>query len=194
MKSDVITVTNSETNMEEVLEQVEKVASFKNLSHKDALHLRLLTEEAMGMMRSVAGEVKGKFWIEDEQDLFRIHLQADKNMSAEQREQLISASSSGKNEAARGFMGKIRTFFEPLEDFPLIIDVSGIDSPNIYADISWSMRAYERQIQKGMEQNRKGAAEAWDELEKSVISHIADDVKVSILGRDVEMVIEKKIN
>ena len=44
-----------------------------------------------------------------------------------------------------------------------------------------------------LEQKRKGAAEAWDELEKSVVAHVADDVKVSIHGRTVEMVIIKAL-
>ncbi len=37
------------------------------------------------------------------------------------------------------------------------------------------------------------AREAWDELEKSVVAKVADDVKVSILGRVVEMIILKKL-
>ena len=40
---------------------------------------------------------------------------------------------------------------------------------------------------------QEGAKEAWDELEKSVVSKIADDVKVSIEGRRVEMVIIKRV-
>ena len=42
-------------------EQAEKVAAYKGLSPKGALHLRLLTEEMMGMMRSITGEKEGKF-------------------------------------------------------------------------------------------------------------------------------------
>ena len=37
------------------------------------------------------------------------------------------------------------------------------------------------------------AKDAWDELEKSVVGHIADDVKVFISGRTVEMTIIKKM-
>ena len=35
--------------------------------------------------------------------------------------------------------------------------------------------------------------EAWDELEKSVVSHVADEVKVSIRSGTVEMIIYKKL-
>ena len=65
MKTDVIVVSSNGERMEEALAQVEKVAAFKGLSGKNALHLRLLTEEMMGMMRSITGETEGQFWIED---------------------------------------------------------------------------------------------------------------------------------
>ena len=38
----------------------------------------------------------------------------------------------------------------------------------------------------------EAARQAWDELEKSVVAHVADDVKVSIRGSVVEMTIFKK--
>ena len=66
MKTDVITVSSKGKRMESALAQVDKLAAYKGLSPKDALHLRLLTEEMMGMMRSITGETNGEFWIEDE--------------------------------------------------------------------------------------------------------------------------------
>ena len=35
------------------------------------------------------------------------------------------------------------------------------------------------------------ATEAWDELERSIIANIADDVKVKILGNKVEIIVFK---
>ena len=194
MKSDVIIVTSKGAQTEAALKQIEKVAEYKDLSHKNALHLRLLTEEAMGLMRAITGNVEGKFWIEEDKDEFKLHLQVETDMDENQRKQLISASSSGQNEAAKGIMGKIRSFFEPEEGIPMFIDYSMVDYPSSYPYyMDWSLREYERQVQASMEKERKGAAEAWDELEKSVISHLADDVKVSIKGRNVEMTIYKKM-
>ena len=74
MKTDVIRVTNAEGGVRAALNQVEKVAAYKGLSGKSALHLRLLTEEMMGMMRSITGEVEGKYWIEEEDGLYALHL------------------------------------------------------------------------------------------------------------------------
>ena len=66
MQTDVILISSNGTAMENALAQADLVADYKHLSHQEALHLRLLTEEMVGMMRSITGETKGKFWIEDE--------------------------------------------------------------------------------------------------------------------------------
>ena len=193
MKTDVIVVSNKGDKLDAALAQVEKVAGYKNLSHKSALHLRLLAEEMLGMMNSVAGNVEGEFWIEDENDVYQLHLQVETDMDSEKRKQLISASTSGQNEANRGIMGKIRAFFEPEDNFPVYFDSSVFPESNMYETTSWSMSLYREQLELYLRQDRKGAQEAWDELEKSVVAHVADDVKVAIRGRTVEMTIVKKM-
>ena len=195
MKTDVIVVSSKGDQMETALKLADKTAVFKELSAKNALHLRLLTEEMMGMIRSVAGDVEGKFWIEDEDGVFKLTLKAEGRLSEAKRAQLLSASSSGKNEATRGIMGKIRAFFEPDDEYPAFFIMSLADgSGAAYGEMSWSLDLYREEVMKSVEENREGAKEAWDELEKSVVSHVADDVKVSIRGRDIEMVIYKKMD
>ena len=189
MKSDVIAVSSARDNTDAVMLQAEKVAAYQGLSSKNALHLRLLAEEMMSMMRAIAGDVDGDFWIENAGDQYELHLRVVTAMDMFKRERLLAASTSGKNEANRGFMGKIRALFEPMEDVPIFFDMS---MDGLGADSTWTMHAYQEQIRSYVEENRPGAADAWDELEKSVVAHLADDVKVSINGREVEMVIYKK--
>ena len=89
-------------------------------------------------------------------------------------------------------MGRIRSFFEPVADVPMFS--SGFaGAPQLYDNYEWSMMDYRMQLMKYLAQNAKGAKEDWDELEKSVVAHVADDIKVSILGRTVEMTIVKKL-
>ena len=200
MKSDVITVSSRGTQMEKALSQVEKVASYKGLTGKNALHLRLLAEEMMGMMRSITGETEGKFWLEDEENVYQLHLQVATRMDSGKRDQLLSASSTGKNESAKGLMGRLRDFFDRGADE----DIASFSSPLLYSDAyehsstptldwEWSMMKYEDALSYRVQQNDSAAKEAWDELEKSVVAKVADDVKVSIRGRVVEMTIIKKI-
>ena len=54
------------------------------------------------------------------------------------------------------------------------------------------MRRYEDVLSARVEQD-SAAREAWDELEKSVVKNVADDVKVAISGGYVEMIILKKL-
>ena len=194
MKTDVIRVSSSGRHMQAALAQAEKVAAYKELSPRNALHLRLLTEEAMGMMRSITGETTGDFWIEDEGDVYQLHLTVTTRMTPEKRETLLEASTSGKNEATRGFMGKVRAFFQSPSDLPAFsTGFVGAGAPLSYRNYVWSMEDYRSQLQMYRAQNREGAQAAWDELEKSVVAHVADDVKVSIQGRTVEMTILKKM-
>ena len=87
------------------------MAAYSDLSAKNALHLRLLSEEMLSMMRSITGEVSGKFWIERDEDICKLNLIVDMALNKEKRQQLLSVSSSGKNDATRSLMGRLRDFF-----------------------------------------------------------------------------------
>jgi hypothetical protein len=201
MKTDVIVVSSRGKQMESALAQVDKVAEYKGLSPRGAIHLRLLAEEMMGMMRSLTSETEGSFWIEDEDGVYRLHLQVSTTMDSIKREQLLSASTSGKNESARGLMGRLRDFFDRGADEDIAAVTSPLLLPDMYAhhsspmlDYEWSMIEYQDALSARLGQDNAQVREAWDELEKSVVAHVADDVKVSIRGRQVEMTIIKKLD
>ncbi len=195
MKTDVISVSSRGEGLEKVLQQVEKVAAYKDLSPKNTLHLRLLAEELVGMMRSITGETKGEFWMEDDKNEFRLHLRTWTPMDFEKREQLLAASTSGKNEAARGLMGRLRDFFEQggqSSSLYLYGPEMGEFSGNPALGLEWSMLAYQRELEAASKNDEK-AREMWDELEKSVVTHVADEIKVSIRGEQAEMIIYIKM-
>ena len=162
------------------------------------MHLRLLTEEMMGLMQSVTGASEGEFWIEDEDGEYRLHLLVRTLLSTEKKEQLLSVSASGKNESAKGLMGRLREFF----DWGIDEDITSnsLFLPDMYEhtsspmlDWEWSMRQYETALSARVAKDEPGAQEAWDELEKSVVKKVADDVKVYIRRGTAEMVILKKL-
>ena len=200
MKTDVITVSSKGKQMETALKQAEKVAAYKELSPKDALHIRLLTEEMMGLMRSITGKTEGEFWIEDEDGECRLHLRVKTRLSSENREELLTVSTTGKNESAKGLMGRLRDFFDWGSEEELAAYSSPLLLPDMFEhtsspslDWEWSMVMYENALTERIEQNDAQAKEAWDELEKSVVKHVADDVRVYIRNGVVELVILKKI-
>ena len=198
MKTDVISVSGQKKMMETAIGQADKVAAYKGLSEKDAMHLRLLTEEMMGLMQSVTGADEGEFWIEDEDGEYRLHLLVRTLLSTEKKEQLLSVSASGKNESAKGLMGRLREFF----DWGIDEDITSnsLFLPDMYEhtsspmlDWEWSMRQYETALSARVAKEEPGAQEAWDELEKSVVKKVADDVKVYLRRGTAEMVILKKL-
>ena len=191
MKTDIMLISSDGSNMDAALAQVDKAAAYKGLSSKNTLYLRLLAEETMSMMRAITGNVEGEFWLEDEDQVYTLHLRVNSLITEKKREQLLSASTSGKNEATRGFMGKIRSFFEPSSSVPMFSAGFGAGSPQMYSNCIWSLDDYREQLRLCGEQDQAKAA--WDELEKSVVAHVADNVKVSIRGNSVEMILLKKL-
>ena len=51
----------------------------------------------------------------------------------------------------------------------------------------WSMKAYKSAIAE----HREEEPDKWDELEKSIMARLADEIKIFIRRNTVEMVIEK---
>ena len=202
MKTKVIEVNSAGEGINEALYQAEMVAQSYHLPHKDALHLRLLSEEMMGMLRSVTGEIAADFWIEEEDGVFGLHLSTSTHMYYQKKEELLSLSTSGKNAAAVGFMGKLRSIMETATmpeyaDSPDIISMgfAAAGTPGSYwlgASITdWTLSTYRAQIEDHKGEN-EDVKEAWDELERSIVAKLADEVSIGIRGNDVEMVIYKK--
>ncbi|MBP5618497.1 MAG: hypothetical protein J6X61_05065, partial [Clostridia bacterium] len=53
----------------------------------------------------------------------------------------------------------------------------------------WTMAFYKEELQQNMADEE--ASEAWDELEKSIVANVADDVRVSIAGKNVAITVYK---
>ena len=202
MRSDVIHVTNTGEGIADAVKQAELVAGYKDLPQKEAIHLVLLAEEMLGMMKALTGKQEADFWIDDDNRNFRLHLKAKTAMNAEMRKQLLAVSTSGDNIAAKGVMGKLRDLFNRLVE-PSAAPISGEyaagwASANLttaeaaaiaknYSSVAvnvWSFNRYKAS---------KAKDETWDELEKSIIANIADEVEIGIAEGVVEMIVYKKM-
>ena len=207
MRTDTIIVTNTGAGAHEAMEQAAAAAVFCGLSRKGALRLRLLTEEMLGMLREITGETEAKFWVESKEKKFELHLLARPLITEPMRKELLSVSSTGKNAAAVGVMGKLRDIIERAFDASETTDPSsyymqglllsntadGLDPMAYSANtnmVMWSMQKLKDSVAAAKESNAE-AMEEWDELEKSIIANLADEVSISIRGRDVEMTVFK---
>lgn len=203
MKTDVIVIAATGEGFDRVLSETERAAAYRGLTPKQALRLRLLAEEMTGMLRTLIGKEQFRYWVETEGKTFSLHLTGETLMNTDLRKELLNVSTSGKNEAAKGFMGRIREIFTAFSEASSenaaaaaaygcgYVDVTGYDasmdmSPNAML-YGWSLKAY----RDAVAQNKDRESEKWDELEKSITAKLADDVKIFIRGNTVEMVIEK---
>ena len=183
----------------------EEFAGLARLEKRDALRLCLLVEEALGMVKAMVDDFFGQMWFEGQDGDYAIHMELVSNMNADKKEELLSVSSTGENASARGFMGKIGDFVSrAMHSFTKAVDIygaetmrygivgtSGMDTPSMY-DMTpmWSLKQYRAGLESGRA-NSQDASAAWDELEKSIVANLADDVIVGVKGDRVELVITK---
>ena len=206
MQTEKIKVNSKGKGLAKVLNETERFASEQGYEKKYALHLRLLAEESLNMLRSLTGSFQGEFWIESQKDRCIMTIQA--KAPAKKRE-LMALSKSGENIMEKGVFNKIRAVFESfaynversenwelikegmnlmpydetLANDPLYFGSSGISQSQV-----WSLMKYKENVKHEADSNPV-ARKAWDELEKSIVANIASDVQVGVAGDKVKLVI-----
>ena len=198
MKSDICNLSPNVASLEAILAETERSASYANLDKKQTLRLRLLAEELVGMIPELLSFGTGSFWIENNDKLFELHtlLTPNSTMTSEKREKVLSVAKNGKNAAAKGIMNKIRLAAEfMLIDYSEVAAFTnpecefyamGATTSPVLPVSMWSLNAYRTKSAQ-----EKG--EKWDELEKSIIANIADDVIVGVQGKKVEIIVKKQL-
>ncbi len=213
MSTERIKITNigydDPAEMKTALNLTENFSHTLNLNAKMTSRLRLLTEEMLSMVRNITEEFVAEFYIEAEDNVCKFHLEAKSNLDYGKRRELLSVSTNGKNIAPVGIMEKIRGIFEAglynmEESFNLQAEYGGscldygmlgsIDADMSQAVYAWSMQKYKNSIDtQRQDEDNTAALDAWDELEKSIIANIADDVQVGVTKNGVELIITKSI-
>lgn len=193
MKSDVCELSVNATDLKTILKETAKSAAYRELDKKETYRLRLLAEELVEMLPALLRFSEGKFWVESEGKSFELHvtLRPNQLLTVERREKLLDVSTSKTNAAAVGIMAKIRLAAEfMLVDYERSASMSetfyipGTPSVVSLADPLWTLNAYR-------EGAKKAKGETWDELEKSIVANLADDVVVALQGGQVDIVVKK---
>ena len=196
MKSNVCKIENGTKDLAAILNESQRVAEYNGLTGKQTLQLRLLCEEIDGMLPNIIDEFDGSLWIELEDGVCKVHVSIEiPEFNSHKKEELINVAKNKKNVAAVGIVGKIRDAIETFflnEDTALALSAStsmatGYSECVDYAYL-WSLEKYRNSV------SEEKQAEAWDELEKSVIASVADDVIVGVRGKQADIVIIKKFS
>ena len=197
MKSNICKIENGTRDLGAILRESERVAEYNGLTNKQGLQLRLLCEEIDGMLPNIIDDFEGKLWIEYEDGLCKVYVSIKiPELTVDKKDELIDVAKNKKNAASVGIIGKIRNsienFFlnnEALDS--LSVSCGSTDMMVGYGDdvdyaYLWSLEQYRSFV------NKDEQAEAWDELEKSVIASVADDIIVGVKGKQADIVIVKK--
>ena len=205
MKSEIFMLNSDAGRMAAARYATEDFARALGLEKHDTLRLDLLTEETLSLVKALVNEFYGQLWFEAEGKRCEIHLQATADMNTDRREELLSVSSTGRNAAAKGFMamlkdvvsGAMHSFGRSMDNYGREVAKYGIVNP---ADVGgfavdamvpiWTLQTYRTGLEEQRVVNAE-AGEAWDELEKSIVGKLADDVIVGVKGDRIELVIVK---
>ena len=200
MKTTKITVNTHGDGMERALQESEKTGISCGLSPKELLRLRLLSEELFGMIRSITGNTQADYWLEYQNRHFSIHLQLSVRMTQDLYTELVDVSTSGKNVAVKGFMGNIKNMIAVMllpQNVNLLGSSLGLMSLGGSASqyngseaYNWSMSRYKAGLEDD-DTETDDKENASDELEKSIIASLSDEITVSIVGSRVEITIFK---
>ena len=196
MKSNVCKIENGTRDLAAIFAESERVAAYNGFTTKQTLQLRLLCEELDGMLPNIIGDFEGSLWIECTDGLCKVNVSIKiPEFNAKEKEDLIAIAKNKKNAAAVGIVGKIRNAIENFclsEETQMGFEAAGTFhlamgySEGVDYSYLWSLEQYRNSVKKETQ------AEAWDELEKSVIASVADDVVVGVRGKQAEIVITKK--
>ena len=199
MKSNVCKIENGLQDLEAILKESEKVAVYNELDRKQTLQLRLICEEIDGMLPNIIDDFNGDFWIEFENGVCKVNVSAKfSEFTAEKKNELIKVAKNKKNSSAVGIVGKIRSALENIfldEKFAQAFAMSAdaFHMSTAYGEIGdysyhWTLEQYRNSV-KSVEKT-----EEWDELEKSVIASVADDIIVGVKGKRADIIVIKKFD
>ncbi len=199
-----IYVNSDAKRYNEVYEQVDKSIEELQLNKKDALHMKLLYEESISMVKAITGDFTAIVWAEKYDGESWLRLVGKTNMNIDKKTDLMSVSSTGENALAVGFMGKVRDFVETgLLSYDGVmklqqkyngygmgisgcyLDTAVASNPDAFTGFMWTMDDYKKSLKEGNGEPETTAY--WDELEKSIVASIAKDVVVGVEKNQIEM-------
>ena len=195
MQSNVCKIEKGVKDLDAILKESEKVAVYNELNHKQTLQLRLLCEEIDGMLPKIIDDFDGDFWIDFEDGVCRVNLSIQfAKFTSNKKKELLSLAKDKKNASVKGIVAKVRAaieeFFLDEENINAMSMMSEFDGMTVGSCVEssyyWSLDQYKTAVRQAKK------AEAWDEIEKSVIASVADDVIVGVKGLHATITIVKK--
>lgn len=193
-KSKTITFDGSEKAVNAAIQEAERYSGSENLGKAMKLRIRLLSEELISMMRGLPNMKNGQFHIRRDGSDYEICFEADAKINKETRNSLVGVSSSNLNEAYTGIGGMVTQAIDSMM-LMSINDKNGVSKASMNAmeesigkaddDYKWSYNIYkEKEMQSQLEDDNSVNPE---ELGKSVLTKMSDDIRISVRTKHVSI-------
>ena len=198
MKTEKLWINGMIRRHMEAEEILQDFARETGITGRDFQHMNLLAEETMGMATQLLKDFDGEIWLERTPAGYDIILEADVRGGEDRPAAEL---------APEGFMGKIAGMLncsymfdspaEMPEDLAAMLPdymsygIREEESAPVWAG-RWSLSAYRHNLRQRSGSGEKRIEE--DELEKSIVAQLADEVTIGIHGRKIRLVISGKVS
>jgi hypothetical protein len=157
-------------SLQNMVKEVREFCRQYNVSRKESMHLNILSEEILELMQSYnPSEISFDIRMNGTVCEMRFTSRVDLDRQAEA--ELMSISSTGKNIAGKGIISTIRNVFESCRNGTMRTE-------------KWSLQNYQANLLSG-DVNA-------EEIGRSIIVKLADDVQIGIRSGMAEMIVYKK--
>lgn len=173
MTSEHIRIAELQQHYDRLTDVMDDYMFRAGIDGKKAMRLSLLAEEAIRLARSIVeGGDSVELWFDGDDKATDIYVKTTGKLDADQEEEFISVSSSGENEVKTTFFDELRKVFTRPKK------------------ASWSLAEYEENLSKERAKDPLSQA-SWENLERSVLARLADEITVSVQDGEALMVIKK---
>lgn len=171
-----------------IMEEVSKTAAFLELSHSDSLKLTLMTEEMLEMMKEIIYSFFGRFWMETSDKKVILHLEMlSRKLSQEEKDILIAASTSGQNVAEKGLKGRILSMIKHgnkgKSELESESDLFVRTDEDLYTGTMYVLNT-------DPDEGKRVITKIKD-IEHSILTSVADEIKVGIQSDKAEVIVVK---
>ena len=157
--------------LQNMVKEVRDFCRQYKVSRKESMHLNILSEEILELMQSYnPSEISFDIRMNGTVCEMRMTSKVDLHRQAEA--ELMSISSTGKNIAGKGLITTIRNVFESCRNGTMRTE-------------KWSLQNYQANLLSG-DVNA-------EEIGRSIIVKLADDVQIGIRSGMAEMIVYKKL-
>lgn len=168
IKTDAVEVRLGAWDVQKVRDKTKEYAKYHGIPEEQTQELMLMSEELMLFAENVMGVRAGRFWVEGKKERTLMHFRTKINLDQEKKEDVLQLSTSGKNEAQRGFVDLVRD------------SILKWDSNEGKKMVSYS--GYIKDLDHPDE-----------DLELKLLTGLADDIKVAIWRGTAEITCVKRI-